>query len=70
MGKATETLGDLLDASFDSDPTEHQLDTFMAKPRDASPNSDESVATQVVHDLLGKADLFYVSGVANPSGVA
>ena len=45
----------LLDASFEPDPTQSQLDTFMAKPREASPNADESVATQIVHDLLGKA---------------
>ena len=27
----------------------------MAKPRDASANVNESAATQIVHDLLGKA---------------
>ncbi len=27
----------------------------MAKPRDASANVNESTATQIVHDLLGKA---------------
>ena len=55
MGKTTETLGDLLDASFESNPTESQLDTFMAKPREASANADEGVATRIVHDLLGNA---------------
>ncbi len=55
MGKATETLGDMLDASFDTEPTHAQLDAFMANPREASANTDESVATQIVHDLLGKA---------------
>jgi RHS repeat-associated protein len=55
MGKTTETLGDLLDASFEPDPTQAQLDAFMAKPREASVNADESVATQIAHDLLGKA---------------
>lgn len=55
MGKATETVGDLLDASFEPDPIQSQLDAFMAKPREASANPDESVATQIVHDLLGKA---------------
>ena len=55
MGKTTETLGDLLDASFEPDPTQSQLDAFMAKPREASPNADESAATPIVHDLLGKA---------------
>ncbi len=55
MGKATETLGDMMDASFEPDPTQAQLDAFMANPREASVNADESVATQIVHDLLGKA---------------
>src|SRR5439155_13019567 len=36
MGKATETLGDLLDASFEPDLTQAQLDAFMANPREAS----------------------------------
>jgi RHS repeat-associated protein len=57
MGKASETLGDLLNASFEPDPTQPQLDAFMAKPREASANADESVATQIVHDLLGKATI-------------
>jgi RHS repeat-associated protein len=55
MGKATETLGDLLDASFEPNPTQAQLGDFMAKPREASANPDQSVATQIVYDLLGKA---------------
>src|SRR5262249_25656694 len=55
MGKATETLGDVLEAVFEPDPTQAQLDAFMANPREASANADESVATQIVHDLLGKA---------------
>jgi Insecticide toxin TcdB middle/C-terminal region/Insecticide toxin TcdB middle/N-terminal region len=55
LGKTIETLGDSLDASFEPDPTQSQLDTFMAKPREASPNADESVATPIVHDLLGEA---------------
>ena len=54
-GKASETLGDLLDGSFEANPTQVQLDAFMAEPREASANPDESVATQIVHDLLGKA---------------
>ena len=45
----------LLDASFEPDPSQGQLDAFMAKPREASANADESVATQIVHELLGKA---------------
>jgi hypothetical protein len=55
MGKATETLGDLLDASFEPDPTQAQRDAFLAKPREASANANESVATAIVHELLGKA---------------
>jgi len=53
MGKATETFGDLLDDSFAPDLTQAQLDAFMAAPREPSPNSGESVATQIVHELLG-----------------
>ena len=43
----------------------------MAKPREASPNADESVATAIVHDLLGEAttrvvyDLDRFNGWAN-----
>jgi len=55
MGKVSETLGDLLDGSFEPNPSQAQVETFMAKPREASPNADESVATQVVYDLLDKA---------------
>src|SRR5262249_30057119 len=55
MGKATETLGDVLDASFEQDLTQAQLDAFMVSPREASANADESVATQIVHELLGNA---------------
>jgi len=55
MGKATETLGDVLDASFEPDLTQAQLDAFMANPRAASANVEESMATQIVHDLLGTA---------------
>jgi len=54
MGKATETLGDVLDATFDPDPTQAQLDAFMDNPRVAA-NAAESVAAQIVHDLLGTA---------------
>jgi RHS repeat-associated protein len=59
MGKATgtpgEKLGDLLDDAFEPDPTQAQLDAFVAKPREASANAYESVATQSVHKLLGTA---------------
>jgi len=55
MGKASEIQGDLLDASFEPDPTQGQLDALMAGPREPSVNPDESVAAQTVHDLLGKA---------------
>ena len=54
MGKTTETLGDLVDASFEPNPSEGQLDAFMAKPREASANPDESVATPIVHELLAR----------------
>ena len=55
MGKSTETLGDLLDASFESELIQAELDAFMANPREASQNTEESVATQIVDDVLGKA---------------
>jgi RHS repeat-associated protein len=55
MGKATETRGDLLDGSFEPDPIQAQVDAFVAKPREALANANESVATQVVQGLLGKA---------------
>ncbi|MGH9892294.1 MAG: hypothetical protein ACREA0_09990, partial [bacterium] len=55
MGKATETLGDVLDATFEPDLTQAQLDAFMTEPREATANPNESVATQIVHDLLRKA---------------
>ena len=57
MGKVTETFGDLLDASFESDLIQSQLDALIAKPREASPDNTESVATQIVHNLLGKATI-------------
>src|SRR5439155_22838436 len=44
-----------LDASFEPDLTKAQLDAFMANPRESSANAQESVATQIVHDLLSKA---------------
>jgi hypothetical protein len=55
IDKETETLGDLLDDSFEPDLTQAQLDAFMGKPREASANPDESVPTQIVHDLLRRA---------------
>src|SRR5205085_7529211 len=55
MGKAAEAHGDLLDASFEPDPTQAQLDAFIADPREALANANESVATQIVQDLLGTA---------------
>src|SRR5262249_9652619 len=55
MGTAAQPLGDSLDASFSPDLTQGQLDAFITKPREASANADESVATQIVYDLLGKA---------------
>jgi RHS repeat-associated protein len=55
MGKASEMQGDLLDSSFQQDLTQAQINTFFASPREPGPNPDESVATQIVHDLLSKA---------------
>jgi RHS repeat-associated protein len=55
MGKTTETFGDILDTSFEPDPTQAQLDAFMSTPREASVNAGESVATQIVFHLLDKA---------------
>lgn len=57
MGKVTEDPrpGDKLDALFQPDLTQVQLDAFVEKPREASAQANESVATQIVHDLLGNA---------------
>ncbi len=55
MGKATETFGDGLDASFNPDPSQAQVDAFVSAPRIFSANPDESVPTSIVYDLLGNA---------------
>ena len=55
MDKETEGFGDLLDASFEADLTQAELDAFMSQPREASSSSDESIATEIVHSLLGRA---------------
>ena len=55
MGKATETLGDLLEASFQTDLTQAQIDAFMAEPRQPSDSPDESQASPIVYELLGAA---------------
>jgi RHS repeat-associated protein len=56
MGKVGEPVGDLLDASFDPDVSQAQLDAFITKPREPSSTSpDESVVTQICRDLLGNA---------------
>lgn len=58
MGKENEPdgiqKGDLLDG-FEPDLTQAQLDAFLAKPREPGADPSESVATQIVHDLLGQA---------------
>jgi RHS repeat-associated protein len=58
MGKEFEPdgqpKGDSLDG-FEPDLTQAQLDAFMNKPREAGASSEESAATQIVHDLLGSA---------------
>jgi RHS repeat-associated protein len=46
--------GDLLDG-FEPNLTQEQVNQFMAKPRVCGLNPGESVATQIVYDLLGKA---------------
>jgi RHS repeat-associated protein len=57
MGKADEDplRGDKLDDLFQPDPTQDQIDGFMEQPREPSPDRSESVATQIVHNLLGSA---------------
>ena len=47
MGKATETLGDSLDAAFEPDLTQTQLDAFMANHATRQPNANESTATRL-----------------------
>jgi RHS repeat-associated protein len=58
MGKENEPdgnpKGDLLDG-FEPNLTQNQLETFINKPREAGPSSNESVATAIVYELLGKA---------------
>jgi RHS repeat-associated protein len=54
MGKHSETLGDLIDDSFQPDPTRAQVDAFMARPRSAT-DAGGSVATPIVHELLAGA---------------
>ncbi len=55
MGKEGETVGDRLDASFQTDLTQQQLDAFMAGPRQPASNQDEGEASPIVHDLLRTA---------------
>jgi len=55
MATASENLGDVLDDSFISDPAPDDINAFTTKPCEASANADESVATQIVHKLLGSA---------------
>lgn len=58
MGKENEpdgkAKGDSL-AGFKPDITEAELAAFMTKPREPAANPSESMATQIVHILLGKA---------------
>ncbi|RPJ64610.1 MAG: toxin, partial [Acidobacteria bacterium] len=54
MGKASETLGDSLDSSI-ADPTRAQSDAFIASPRLASANAEESVPSPIARYLLGNA---------------
>lgn len=57
MGKPDENPrpGDKLDELFLPDPSQDQIDDFMVRPREASTEPNESVATQIVHDLLANA---------------
>jgi len=55
MGKAGQTLGDLLDSAFNPDPAPEQLAAFITNPREASAVTGESVPTQVARELLGNA---------------
>lgn len=59
MGKPppAQVEGDLLDLldGFEPDLTQAQIDAFLVKPREPGAAPSESVATQIVHDLLGQA---------------
>jgi RHS repeat-associated protein len=46
--------GDTL-TGFVADLTQPQIDAFLAQPREAGANPRESVASQIVHELLGNA---------------
>ncbi len=58
MGKENEPdgrkKGDSLDG-FEPDLTQAKVDEFMKRPREPAANNTEGRATQIVHDLLGKA---------------
>ncbi|HEX2270692.1 MAG TPA: SpvB/TcaC N-terminal domain-containing protein, partial [Pyrinomonadaceae bacterium] len=54
-GKAGQTLGDLIDSSFNPDPTPEQLAAFITNPLEASATTGESVPTQAARELLGNA---------------
>ncbi len=60
MGKEIEPdgkpKGDSLDG-FEPNLTQAQIDAFMAKPREPGASNSEGAATQIVHDLLGKATI-------------
>src|SRR5262249_39596790 len=57
MGKPTDNpaQGDRLDGLFAPDLPEDLIDEFIAGPREASADPNESVASQAAHDLLGNA---------------
>jgi RHS repeat-associated protein len=59
MGKEDEPdhkpKGDVLDDEFQPDPTQDQIGAFLTQPREPGASPSESVATQIVHKLLGKA---------------
>ena len=57
MSRPTESprLGDRLEASFRPDPPQARIDSFITRPREASADSEVSLATQAAHDLLSNA---------------
>jgi RHS repeat-associated protein len=55
MGKPSQAMGDLLDASFQADLTQAQVDAFLIAPREAGPTPGESDASTITHELLGNA---------------
>lgn len=51
MGKLSEHKGDLLTASFNSDPTRVEIDAFFANPEGSAADLLGSASTRIVYDL-------------------